>query len=89
MGEAAEMAGDAVGVAVVGGQCAPGGGGEGEMEDGVHAAAEVRDAAAGRGAGEEIGEEGVPLGIGEGAKGLGWGEAGEEHGRKCSMVGWN
>ena len=33
---------------------------------------------------EEVGEEGVPLGVGEGAEGLGWGEAGEGHGGKCS-----
>lgn len=66
MGEAAEVAGDGVGLAVFGREGAPGGGGAGEVEYGVHAAAEVADGAAGGGAGEDVGEEGEELGGGEG-----------------------
>ena len=75
MGEAAEEAGDGLGVAVVGGQVLPGfAGGVGEMEDGVHAGAEIGRAAALGGAGEDVGREGVPLEVGEGGVGAGWGE---------------
>ena len=66
MGEAAEVAGDGVGLAVFGREAAPGEGGGGEVEYGVDAGAEVADLAAGGGAGEEVGEEGVELGGGEG-----------------------
>ncbi len=58
MGEAAEVAGDGVRLAVFGREAAPGVGGAGEVEYGVHAGAEVADLAAGGGAGEEVGEEG-------------------------------
>lgn len=66
MGEAAEVAGDGVGLAVFGGQGAPWVGGAGEVEYGVHAGAEVADLTAGGGAGEDEGEEGVKLEGGEG-----------------------
>jgi len=61
MSEAAEVAGDGVGLAVFGRDGAPGGGGAGEGEYGIHAGAEVADLAAGGGAGEEVGEEGGEL----------------------------
>ena len=66
MGEAAEVAGNAVRLAVFGREAAPGVGGGGEGEYGVDAGAEVGDLAAGGGAGEDEGEEGVPLEVGEG-----------------------
>ena len=58
MGEAAEIAGDGIGLAVFGREAAPGGGGAGEVEYGVHAGAEIADLAAGAGGGEDVGEEG-------------------------------
>lgn len=66
MGETAEVAGDGVGLAVFGREGAPGVGGAGEVKYGVHAGAEIADLAAGGGAGEEVGEEGVELEGGEG-----------------------
>lgn len=65
MGEAAEVAGDGVGLAMFGREAAPGEGGGGEVEYGVDAGAEVADLTAGGGAGEEVGEEGEPLRVGE------------------------
>ena len=61
MGEAAEVAGDGVGLAVFGWEGAPGVGGAGKVEYGVHAGAEVADLTAGGGTGEDEGEEGVEL----------------------------
>lgn len=69
MGEAAEVAGDGVGLAVFRGEGSPGVGRAGEVEYGVEAGAEVTNLAAGGGAGEDEGEEGVEL---EGAEGVGW-----------------
>jgi hypothetical protein len=66
MGEAAEVAGDGVGFAVFGREGAPGIDGAGQVEYGVEAGAEVADLAAGRGGGEDVGEEGEELGVGEG-----------------------
>lgn len=74
MGEAAEVAGDGVWLAVLGREGAPGVDGAGEGEDGIHAGAEVADLAACGGAGEDVGEEGVELGGGEGGGGHGHSE---------------
>jgi hypothetical protein len=53
-----------------------GAGGGGEVEDAIHPAAEIGDAAALGGAREDVGEEGEPGVVGEGGPGAGWGEAG-------------
>ena len=66
VGEAAEVAGDGVGLAVFGGQAAPGVRGAGQVEYGVQAGAEVTDLAAGGGGGEDVGEDGEELGVGKG-----------------------
>ena len=68
MGEAAEVAGDGVGLAVFGREAAPGVRGAGQVEYGVEAGAEVTDLAAGGGGGEDEGEEGEELGVGEGVR---------------------
>ena len=66
VGEAAEVAGDGVGLAVFGREAAPGVGGAGQVEYGVQAGAEVTDLSAGGGGGEDVGEDGEELGVGEG-----------------------
>ncbi len=63
MGEAPEVARDGIGLAVLLGELAPGALGGGDAEEGVEMGAEVAGAAAG-GVGE-VGEEGVPLLVGE------------------------
>lgn len=66
MGEAAEVAGDGVRLAVLRGEGVPGCGGGGDVEDAFHALAKFTDGAALGGAGEEVGEEGGELERGEG-----------------------
>ena len=67
VGEAAEIAVDGVGLAVFRREAFPRGMGAGDVENGVHALAQVADLAACGGAREEVGEEGVELEVGEGA----------------------
>lgn len=57
MGEAAEVAGDGIRLAVLGGQGVPGRGGGGDVEDAFHALAEIGQRAALGGTGNDVGEE--------------------------------
>ncbi|MCU1500512.1 MAG: hypothetical protein JWM47_4465, partial [Acidimicrobiales bacterium] len=75
MGEATEVAGDGGGLAVFLGELAPGAVGGGDAEDGIEVCAAVARAAA-RGVVPEVGEDGLPFGIGE--RGVGDAE-GEGH----------